>query len=156
MYYCRGEDKFVSEKNKSCHSLHSDVPYEMTANSFDKYVKQNINEFDKEYPEYAECIENNIEIKSEPLTFNKPNEVFNNQLTQTLSTDCKPAPATEPNSLQIRNTCPINENLNGKGFYFKGYCYIALRNRQCNRQQCMFIHNVSIFRFYTCVLYNCV
>lgn len=131
----RGEDKFVSERDKSCHSLHFDVPYEMTANSFDKFMKQNNNEFDKDYEEYIE----NEKIKTEPLTFNKSNEVFNNQLTQTITTDCKPATATEPNSLQIRNACSINENLMG---YIKNYCFSALRNRKCTRTPCIYIHNL--------------
>lgn len=146
IYYYRCEDKFECEKDKSCKSPYSDVPYTMTASSFDKFMKQNNNEFDKEYAEY-------IEDNTEALKSNKVNEVSNNQLTQTLNADCIPATAikTEPKLLEIRNICP--QNLSPTLYNFtRGYCFLVLKNGTCHRYLCRFKHNVGIFISHSFIL----
>ncbi|XP_070170436.1 repetitive organellar protein-like [Polyergus mexicanus] len=132
------EDQSLCEKDKSYKSLHSDIPYPMTASSFDKYVKQNNKEFNKEY---AECIENNIEASKS----NKANEISNNQSTQALNTDCTSTTA-ESKSLQTRNTYPTKETLYD---FIKTYCFSTLRFGKTSgywQHQCKYKHDVeSVF-----------
>lgn len=147
IYYYRCEDIFFSEKNKSYKSLNCDVPYTMTASSFDKYMKENNKEFNKEY---AKCMENDIES----LKSDKANEISNNQSIQVLNTNCVPATAIQSKSSQIRNIYSKK-----KTFYdfIRGYCYQVLKFGTCykNRYQslCIYRHNVSIFILF---YFNCV
>ncbi|XP_025263596.1 uncharacterized protein LOC105259189 [Camponotus floridanus] len=111
------EDIFLNEKDKSSKSLHSDVPYTMTASSFDKYVKENNKEFNKEY---AKCIKND----TESLKSDKANEISNNQSTQVLNTYCVPATAIQSKSSQIKNIYSKKKTLYD---FIKGYCYLVLK-----------------------------
>lgn len=146
IYYYRCEDQSLCEKDKSYKSLHSDIPYPMTASSFDKYVKQNNKEFNKEY---AECIENNIEASKS----NKANEISNNQSNQALNIDYTSTTA-ESKSLQTRNIYPIKEILHN---FIKTYCFSTLRFGKSTgywQHQCQYKHDVGIFINYFAFLYT--
>ncbi|XP_050448925.1 metacaspase-2-like isoform X3 [Cataglyphis hispanica] len=125
------EDQSLYEKNKSYKSLHSDIPYPMTASSFDKYVKQNNKEFNKEY---ADCIENNIEASK-----SKANEISNNQSIQVLNIDCTSA-TIESKSLQTRNIYPTKETIYN---FIRTYCYTTLRFGTDIKHQCKYKHDVE-------------
>lgn len=142
IYYYRCEDISLNEKDKSPKSLHSDVPYTMTASSFDKYVKENNKEFNKEY---AKCIEND----TESLKSDKANEISNNQSTQVLNTYYVPATAIQSKSSQTKNIYSKKKTLHD---IIRGYCFILLKCGTCYKNhhyQCKFNHDVSIFiRFF--------
>lgn len=142
IYYYRCEDQSLCEKNKSYKSLHSDIPYPMTARSFDKYVKQNNKEFNKEY---ADCIENNIEASK-----SKANEISNNQSIQVLNTDCTSA-TVESKLLQTKNIYSTKETIYN---FVRTYCYTTLRFGEDIRHQCKYKHDVGIFINYFAFLYT--
>lgn len=146
IYYYRCEDISLKEKDKSYKSLHCDVPYTMTASSFDKYVKQNNKEFNKEY---AKCLKNDIES----LKPDKTNEISNNQSIQVLNTDFIPATAIQSKSPQTKNIYSKKKTLYD---FTKGYCFQILRFGKCYKNQyyqCMYEHEVSIFILYFIFLY---
>lgn len=138
------ENTFLSEQDKPKKSLHSDVPYIMTASSFNKYIRQNATEFNKEY---AKCIEMS----------NKTDETrkeFNNQSRQTIhSTNCEPETRITSKLVppEIKNEeiskCSWSQKINVNNFI--GYCFCVLRNGVCNRQpSCKYKHDVSILIHY--------
>ncbi|XP_039314559.1 uncharacterized protein LOC105193856 isoform X2 [Solenopsis invicta] len=118
-------------------SPQSEIPYIMTTSSFNKYVKQNATEFNKEYAEY---IENNEK------TLNKTDETnrqVNNKSRQTINTDI---PETlKVTSFETKNKeiskSPKSKQINIMNF-FKGYCFSILKRGTCNKSliHCKFNH----------------
>lgn len=153
-YSCRYESTFFNEQDKSNKSLHSDVPYLMTDSSFNKYMKQNATEFNKEYARYEE---NSLKIS------NKTDEIkkeVNNQSGQTVYKDCVPEIKTASKVIrEIKNTqvlkhqCLKNNNIrtisNNIMKFIHGYCFSILKKGICYKQlHCRYKDNVSIFIYY--------
>jgi|GEM_PF-6619558 len=119
----------------------------MTASSFNKYIKQNATEFNKEYAKY-------VEDSTEPS--NKTDEMkreFNNQSGQTIQidhTNCIPETRTtskviglETKNIEI-SKCQL-KTINLKNF-INGYCFSVLRKGICYKQQlCRYKHEVYLF-----------
>ncbi|KYN45311.1 hypothetical protein ALC56_00157 [Trachymyrmex septentrionalis] len=135
------ENTVLCEQDKLNKSLHSDVPYIMTTSSFDKYIKQNATEFNKEY---AKCVEDNIEMSNKTNKTDK-NE-FNNQSEQITHTDYisetrtkSKVTALETKSMKV-SKCQGLAKINLKNF-LNGYCFSILRKGTCYKQQlCKFKH----------------
>ena len=127
----------------------------MTASSFNKYMKQNVTEFNKEY---AKCVEDNIETSNKTNKTDK-NE-FNNQSEQITHTDCisetrttSKVTAFETKNMKI-SKCQGLAKINLKNF-LNGYCFSILRKGTCYKQQLckfkhevIFIHYFAFFNFY--------
>lgn len=119
----------------------------MTTSSFNKYMKQNATEFNKEY---AQCIENSIE------TSNKTNKIdkneFNNQSGQITHTDCISETRTisKVTALKIRNMkvskCQELAKINLK--ILNGYCFSLLRKGTCYKHLCIFKHEVIFIHYF--------
>ncbi|XP_018352292.1 PREDICTED: uncharacterized protein LOC108754466 [Trachymyrmex septentrionalis] len=138
------ENTVLCEQDKLNKSLHSDVPYIMTTSSFDKYIKQNATEFNKEY---AKCVEDNIEMSNKTNKTDK-NE-FNNQSEQITHTDYisetrtkSKVTALETKSMKV-SKCQGLAKINLKNF-LNGYCFSILRKGTCYKQQlCKFKHELQ-------------
>ncbi|KYN21645.1 hypothetical protein ALC57_05977 [Trachymyrmex cornetzi] len=135
------ENTVLCEQDKLSKSLHSDLPYIMTASSFNKYMKQNATEFNKEY---AKCVEDNIETSNKTNKTDK-NE-FSNQPAQITHTDCisETRTTSKVTALETKNVkvskCQGIAKINLKNF-LNGYCFSTLRKGTCYKQQlCKFKH----------------
>ncbi|XP_011701501.1 PREDICTED: protein PFC0760c-like isoform X2 [Wasmannia auropunctata] len=128
-------------KNKSIKSLHSDEPYIMTTSSFNKYVKQNATEFNKEY---EQCVKDSVE------KLNRADETkreFNNQSRQTMRTNCvsetriasKVIPETK--NVEIPKCQLLKKNTLRN--FIHGYCFTRLKKGFCNFTQCRYKHELS-------------
>jgi len=130
----------------------------MTTSSFNKYIKQNATEFNKEYAKY-------VEANTEPS--NKIDEIkkeFNNQSGQTIQIDHKDyVPETRTTSkvtrLETKNIeiskCQL-KTISLKNF-INGYCFSVLRKGICYKQQlCRYKHEVYLFiiLFFVVLTYN--
>lgn len=120
----------------------------MTNSSFNKYVTQNATEFNKEYAKYEQ---DNVEIS------NKTDErKFNNQLRQTIHTDCVPETTTVTKviSTEAKNVELKYQYLNSFRNLVTGYCFPVLRKSYCYKQsQCQYKHDVGILIYYFSFLY---
>ncbi|XP_071563681.1 uncharacterized protein [Temnothorax nylanderi] len=137
---------FLSEQNEPSKALHSDVPYIMTTSSFNKYIKQNATEFNKEYAKYEE---------DDTEEWNKTDETkreFNNQLRPT--TDCVPEIKTvskvPPFIQNIEMLKPqwVRKNFKKNKIHslVNGYCYMLLRKGICYKQAqayCRYMHDLQ-------------
>ncbi|XP_018360746.1 PREDICTED: uncharacterized protein PF14_0093-like [Trachymyrmex cornetzi] len=138
------ENTVLCEQDKLSKSLHSDLPYIMTASSFNKYMKQNATEFNKEY---AKCVEDNIETSNKTNKTDK-NE-FSNQPAQITHTDCisETRTTSKVTALETKNVkvskCQGIAKINLKNF-LNGYCFSTLRKGTCYKQQlCKFKHELQ-------------
>jgi len=130
----------------------------MTASSFNKYIKQNATEFNKEYAKYVE---------DSTESSNKIDEIkreYNNQSEQTIQinhTDCVPETKTTSKviGLETKNVeiskCQL-KTINLMNF-INGYCFSVLRKGICYKQQlCRYKHEVYLFiiLFFLLLTYN--
>ncbi|XP_011875751.1 PREDICTED: uncharacterized protein LOC105566399 isoform X2 [Vollenhovia emeryi] len=128
-----------NKPNKSL-SLHFDEPYEMTVNSFDKYVKQNETEFNKEYAKFEENIKlsNRTGETKKELYSQSRQAIRTNNVPETETVSKVPPEAKNTGILQnqrLRNT----SNFNIRSHLY-GYCFQTLMKGYCVRQQCRYNH----------------
>ncbi|XP_036138851.1 uncharacterized protein PF11_0213 isoform X1 [Monomorium pharaonis] len=133
------ETTFLNEQDKSNKSLHSDAPYIMTTSSFNKFVKQNATEFNKEYAKY---VESNIQTSNKTCETNRE---VNRQLRQT--TDCMPETTLKVTSLETKKEeilkYPWSTKIDLKNMIV-GYCFCILKKGICHKSiQCRFQHDLQ-------------
>ncbi|XP_071626837.1 uncharacterized protein [Temnothorax longispinosus] len=139
----RATSTFLSEQNEPSKSLHSDVPYIMTTSSFNKYIKQNATEFNKEYEKFEE---------DDTEEWNKTDETkreFNNQLRRT--TDCVPEIKTVSKippliqNIEMVKSQWVRKNIKNKiPSLVNGYCYTLLKRGICyNQGYCRYMHDLQ-------------
>lgn len=122
----------------------------MTTSSFNKYMKQNATEFNKEYAKY---VEDSVGTSNETV---KTEKEFNNQSRQTIHTDCVPQTRTskaitfETKNMEVSKWLGKHNLLN----FIHGYCYTKLRKGVCPKQShCRYKHEVYLFILlsFTCI-----
>ncbi|XP_067208947.1 putative histone-lysine N-methyltransferase 1 isoform X2 [Linepithema humile] len=127
------EDPISHKKNEPHKSLDSNEPYKMSANSFDKYVKQNKCEFNQEYAKCRNDIENNAEMSKSSEA-----KELSNKWEKTLCTNYIPRIATKVTPPIIGN---IDQTYDKVKSVVNGYCFSTLRNGICCWPLCKFNHN---------------
>ncbi|KAL6262909.1 hypothetical protein P5V15_005698 [Pogonomyrmex californicus] len=134
-------EKTLSEEKKPYKFIHSDLPYMMTAKSFDQYVKKNATEFNKEY---AKCIENSTVTSNKIDEVNKVNKESNDQKEQIMCTEDMLAIATTSKLVpEIKNEeISKYQNFQNKRF-FSGYCFSILRKNLCYNTPCIYGHDLQ-------------
>lgn len=133
----------------------------MTDSSFNKYVKQNATEFNKEYAKYEE---NSIEISNKT---DQTKEEVNKQSKQTVYMDYVPQTRTASQIIpcETKNIKMLQHQLKNSNIgtmnnimkFIRGYCFSTLRKGICYKQlQCRYKNNVSIFIILLSYIITCI
>lgn len=121
----------------------------MTTSSFDQFVKQNVNEFNKEYAKYEE--KNSIKILNKADEIKSRRTIGINCISETKTTS-KIIPCETKNTEILKCQYLKNSNIgtmNNKIMkYVYGYCFSILRKGICTQPQCKYKRYVSILFYY--------